>query len=96
LWLDAAGITDIDYSAGRPLRSLCNAAARAPEYAATKQALIDRLIAEGDFEAFPDAVRLAVAVQAAGLKLGFDYGCWPLPVQRYKEAVRSFERVAAQ
>ena len=67
--LDAAGITDIDYSAGRPLRSLCNAAARAPEYAATKQALIDRLIAEGDFEAFPDAVRLAVAVQAAGLKL---------------------------
>ena len=46
-----------------------NAAARVPEYAATKQALIDRLIAEGDFEAFPDAVRLAVAVQAAGLKL---------------------------
>ena len=46
-----------------------NAAARATEYATTKQALIDRLIAAGDFEAFPDAVRLAVALQAAGLKL---------------------------
>ena len=45
------------------------AVARAPEYAAKKQALIDRLIAAGDFEAFPDAVRLAVALQAAGLKL---------------------------
>ena len=33
---------------GRPLRSLCNAAARAPEYAANKQALIDRLVAEGE------------------------------------------------
>ena len=46
-----------------------NAAARATEYATTKQALFDRLIAAGDFEAFPDAVRLAVALQAAGLKL---------------------------
>jgi beta-phosphoglucomutase len=46
-----------------------DAAARAPDYAATKQALIDRLIAEGSFEAFPDAVRLAVALRAAGLKL---------------------------
>ena len=46
-----------------------DAAARAPEYAVTKQALIDRLIAEGSFEAFPDAVRLAVALRAAGLKL---------------------------
>ena len=35
------------------------AAARAPEYARKKQALIDRLIAEGSFEAFPDAVRFA-------------------------------------
>src|SRR5271157_1836292 len=48
---------------------VANAAARAPEYAATKQALIDHLIAEGSFEAFPDAVRLAVALRAAGLKL---------------------------
>jgi HAD superfamily hydrolase (TIGR01509 family) len=45
------------------------AAGRAPEYAAKKQALIDRLIAEGSFEAFPDAVRLAVALHAAGLRL---------------------------
>ena len=46
-----------------------DAAARATEYATTKQALIDRLIADGDFEAFPDAVRLAVALRSAGLKL---------------------------
>ncbi len=45
------------------------AASRAREYAAVKQALIDRLIAEGSFEAFPDAVRLAVALRAAGLRL---------------------------
>ena len=42
---------------------------RAPEYAAKKQALIDRLIAEGKFEAFPDAVRLAVGLREVGLKL---------------------------
>jgi beta-phosphoglucomutase-like phosphatase (HAD superfamily) len=46
-----------------------DAAARAREYATTKQALIDQLIAAGSFEAFPDAVRLAVALKAAGLKL---------------------------
>ena len=45
------------------------AAARAPEYAAKKQALIDRLIDEGSFKAFPDAERLAVALDAAGFKL---------------------------
>jgi beta-phosphoglucomutase-like phosphatase (HAD superfamily) len=45
------------------------AAARAPEYAANKQALIDRLIAAGSFKAFPDAVRVAVALRSAGLKL---------------------------
>jgi beta-phosphoglucomutase len=48
---------------------VADAAARAPEYAATKQALIDRLIAEGSFEAFPDAVRFAVALRATGLRL---------------------------
>jgi len=48
---------------------VADAAARAPDYAATKQALIDRLIAEGSFEAFPDAVRFAVALRAAGLRL---------------------------
>lgn len=45
------------------------AAARAPEYARKKQALIDRLIAEGDFKAFPDAVRFAAALHNAGLRL---------------------------
>lgn len=46
-----------------------DAAARVTEYATKKQALIDRLIGEGSFDAFPDAVRLAVALRAAGLKL---------------------------
>ncbi|MFL5287039.1 MAG: HAD family hydrolase [Rhodopila sp.] len=48
---------------------IAQAAERAPEYAATKQALIERLIDEGSFEAFPDAERLAVALKAAGLRL---------------------------
>ena len=47
-----------------------DAATLAPEYAATKQALIDRLIAEGSFEAFPDAVRLAVALQCGWIATG--------------------------
>jgi beta-phosphoglucomutase-like phosphatase (HAD superfamily) len=46
-----------------------DAAARTPEYARRKQALIDRLIAEGSFEAFPDAVRFASALHLAGLRL---------------------------
>ncbi len=45
-----------------------DAAARAPEYARKKQRLIDRLIAEGSFETFPDAVRFAAALHAAGLR----------------------------
>jgi beta-phosphoglucomutase len=45
------------------------AAGRAAEYAAAKQALIDKLIADGSFEAFPDAVGFAVALHDAGLKL---------------------------
>jgi beta-phosphoglucomutase len=49
--------------------NVAHATARAPEYAAAKQALIDRLIAEGSFDAFPDAVRLASALHAAGLRL---------------------------
>ena len=48
---------------------VADAAARAPAYAAAKQALVDRLIAEGSFEAFPDAVRLAADLHAAGLRL---------------------------
>src|SRR3974390_3443450 len=37
---------------------VADAGARARDYAQIKQALIDRLIEEGAFEAFPDAVRL--------------------------------------
>jgi HAD superfamily hydrolase (TIGR01509 family) len=44
-------------------------AARAPEYAAKKQALIDQLIEDGRFDAFPDAVRLAAALHASGVRL---------------------------
>jgi beta-phosphoglucomutase-like phosphatase (HAD superfamily) len=46
-----------------------NAFERAPEYADKKQAIIDRLIADGRFEAFPDAVRFAAALRGEGLKL---------------------------
>lgn len=46
-----------------------NAAALAYAYADAKQALIDRLIAEGRFEAFPDAVRLAGALYSMGFRL---------------------------
>jgi beta-phosphoglucomutase len=48
---------------------VANAAALAAGYATKKQALIDRLIADGSFQAFPDAVRFAAALQAAGLRL---------------------------
>lgn len=46
-----------------------DAAQRASEYATKKQALIERLIAQGKFNAFPDAVRLAVGLRDLGLKL---------------------------
>lgn len=46
-----------------------DAAARSVVYADQKQALIERLISAGEFEAFPDAVRLAADLHAAGLKL---------------------------
>lgn len=48
---------------------VADAAERAAGYAQTKQALIERLIEAGEFQAFPDAVRLAVALRAAGLRL---------------------------
>lgn len=48
---------------------VANADTRAQEYAVKKQALIDRLIAEGSFKAFPDAEWLAVALKSAGFKL---------------------------
>lgn len=38
-------------------------------YAEKKQAIIDRLIQKGSFDAFPDAMRFAAALSAAGLKL---------------------------
>jgi len=46
-----------------------DAATRATEYSQLKQARIEKLIEQGSFAAFPDAVRLAAALHAAGLKL---------------------------
>jgi len=46
-----------------------DAARLAPRYAAEKQALIERLIAEGRIEGFPDALRLAAAARARGFRL---------------------------
>jgi HAD superfamily hydrolase (TIGR01509 family) len=67
------------YVAGRPRMDgaretlqrlgIADAAARATAYADAKQALVEKLIAAGEFEAFPDAVRFAVALRAAGLRL---------------------------
>jgi HAD superfamily hydrolase (TIGR01509 family) len=48
---------------------VADAVARVQQYADTKQALIDRLIEDGKFDAFPDAVRLAVALHDAGFRL---------------------------
>ncbi|AWN36342.1 HAD family hydrolase [Methylobacterium radiodurans] len=44
------------------------AAASAALYADRKQAAIERLIAEGDFAAFPDAVRLALGLERTGMR----------------------------
>lgn len=46
-----------------------NATADAAAYAAAKQALIEQFIAGGEFDAFPDAVRFAAALHAAGVRL---------------------------
>lgn len=48
---------------------VADAASRFTDYATKKQALIDRLIAEGSFKAFPDAVRLAAALKKMGFRL---------------------------
>ena len=48
---------------------VADAAERSVDYASKKQALIERLIEQGQFKAFPDAVRFAVALRAAGLRL---------------------------
>jgi HAD superfamily hydrolase (TIGR01509 family) len=45
------------------------AAAQAEDYAAAKQAIIDQLTSHGEFDDFPDAVRLAAALHSSGLKL---------------------------
>lgn len=79
---EPAGFTTVFYQAnvaGKPrlegaraaLERLggAEAAAHAAEYAAVKQTLIDRLIEEGSFEAFSDAVDFAAALHGAGLKL---------------------------
>jgi len=79
---DPAGFTTAfyqEYVAGKPrmegaravLEQLGNpgTVARSSEYAIAKQALIDRLIEEGGFEAFPDAVRLVARLHRAGLRL---------------------------
>ncbi len=44
-------------------------ARRAAEYGEHKQAMIERLIDEGRFAAYPDALRFVAAVDAAGLRL---------------------------
>ncbi|MFL5285146.1 MAG: HAD family hydrolase [Rhodopila sp.] len=46
-----------------------NAAEQSIAYADQKQELIEQLVAAGRFDAFPDAVRLAAALHAAGLRL---------------------------
>lgn len=46
-----------------------DAAGHAAAYAAAKQALIERLIAEREFDSFPDAVRFAAALHAGGVRL---------------------------
>jgi HAD superfamily hydrolase (TIGR01509 family) len=77
---DPSGFTTAFYQAnvaGKPrmdgaratLELLGGDVKRVTEYADAKQALIEQLIADGKFEAFPDAVRLAADLHAAGMKL---------------------------
>jgi beta-phosphoglucomutase len=49
---------------------LPHAAQLAVAYAATKQNLIDAFISRGEFEAFPDGLRLVLALRARGVCLG--------------------------
>ena len=46
-----------------------DAAAHADEYARKKQARVDELIEAGRFSAFPDAVRLTLALEKAGIRM---------------------------
>ncbi|SOR32351.1 putative haloacid dehalogenase-like hydrolase [Methylorubrum extorquens] len=77
---DPTGFTTAFYQAhvaGKPrlegaraaLERLGDADAHAAAFAERKQAVIDRLIAEDRFVAFPDAIRLAVALRDAGLRI---------------------------
>jgi len=50
---------------------LQDAAARAPDYAATKQRRLEALIHSGHVEAFPDALRFVLAIKSLG---------WPMAV----------------
>jgi beta-phosphoglucomutase len=76
---DPAGFTTAFYQAhvaGRPrlegaraaLERLGGAAEQAAAYAGRKQAAIERLIAAGEFAAFPDAVRLVLALEQTALR----------------------------
>ncbi|MCP1556849.1 UNVERIFIED_ORG: beta-phosphoglucomutase [Methylobacterium sp. SuP10 SLI 274] len=76
---DPTGFTTAFYQAhvaGKPrlegaraaLERLGDADAHAAAFAERKQAVIDRLIAEDRFVAFPDAIRLAVELRDAGLR----------------------------
>jgi beta-phosphoglucomutase len=96
-YADSAGFTTEFYQAnvaGKPRLDgaratveglgVAGAAARVPECARKKQALIDLLIAEGSFEAFPDAVRFADGLHAADLRLALgvlveERGCHAAP-----------------
>ena len=59
------------------------AAALAADFAQKKQAVIDRLISEDRFQAFPDAIRLALALRKADLRTVLASSsmmptrCWP-------------------
>jgi HAD superfamily hydrolase (TIGR01509 family) len=67
------------YVAGKPRASgaravldhfnIPDAAVRAKEYASTKQALLERLIANGEFEGFADALRLVAALYRRGVPM---------------------------
>jgi beta-phosphoglucomutase len=75
---EPAGFTTVFYQAyvaGKPRLEGARAALEGlggvgpPRALPNMLALIDKLIEEGSFEAFPDAVRFAAALHAAGLKL---------------------------
>jgi beta-phosphoglucomutase-like phosphatase (HAD superfamily) len=69
-----------EYVAGKPREAGAKAAldyfqipdpdgARTRQYAVVKQAILERLAAEGDFHAYDDAVRFLLSVKAAGVRI---------------------------